>query len=110
MENYCECYHCPNQHPSLVDAALDISQYKIKVHQNYHRHVTTDVGDAQGYTIQESGQGDENFGSWMIWPNMVLEVYPGGNLTASFSVVTNCAPRRRASASRRDNSDVVRGW
>ena len=88
VENYCECYHCPNQHPSLVDAALDISQYRIDLHHNYHRHVTTDVGDAQGYAMTESGQGEDNFGSWLLWPNMVLEVYPGGNLTAFHHVPT----------------------
>ena len=88
VENYCECYHCPNQHPSLVDAALDISRYKINIHHNYHRHVTTDVGDAQGYAMADSGQGEENFGSWLLWPNMVFEVYPGGNLTR----FTTCRP------------------
>ena len=88
VENYCECYHCPNQHPSLVEAALDISQYRINIHRNYHRHVTTDVGDAQGYAMAESGQGEANFGSWLLWPNMVFEVYPGGNLTVFHHVPT----------------------
>ena len=30
VENYSECYHCPNQHPSLVGGALDITQYQSK--------------------------------------------------------------------------------
>ena len=81
IENYSECYHCPNRHPSLVNGALDINQYKINLHHNYHRHVTTDVGNSQGYAIGDQQQGDENFGSWLVWPNMVFEVYPGGNLT-----------------------------
>jgi len=79
VENYSECYHCPNQHPSLVGGALDITQYQIKINQGYHRHITSGVGDKQGYTLkQENG---EDFGSWLVWPNMVFEVYPGGNLT-----------------------------
>lgn len=81
VENYAECYHCPNRHPSLVDAALDITRYKIHVHDSYHRHVTGDVGDSQGYDMDVSIQGGENFGSWLLWPNLVFEVYPGGNLT-----------------------------
>ena len=81
VENYSECYHCPNRHPSLVNAALDIHQYRINIHHNYHRHVTSDVGDSQGYSIDSEQQGGENFGSWLLWPNMVFEVYPGGNLT-----------------------------
>ena len=82
IENYAECYHCPTRHPSLVDGALDISQYKINVRNGYHRHVTSDVGDNQGYAIDaEASTGGENFGSWLIWPSTVIEVYPGGNLT-----------------------------
>ena len=80
MENYSECYHCPNRHPSLVNSALDIDQYRIEVRGEYHRHITTDVGDSQGYKIDAS-EGPQEFGSWMMWPNMVFEVYPGGNLT-----------------------------
>jgi len=82
VENYSECYHCPNRHPSLVNEALDITQYRIQVHPGYHRHVTTDVGEQQGYTIKKNGSAAHHeFGSWLLWPNMVFEVYPGGNLT-----------------------------
>ena len=82
IENYSECYHCPNRHPSLVEAALDISRYRIKVYPGYHRHITGDVGNQQGYTITHEGNGSSHeFGSWFVWPNMVFEVYPGGNLT-----------------------------
>ncbi|MEE2716668.1 MAG: aromatic ring-hydroxylating dioxygenase subunit alpha [SAR324 cluster bacterium] len=82
VENYSECYHCPNRHPSLTNQALDIKQYRINVHAGYHRHVTSDVGEHQGYALK--GAGGENgheFGSWFLFPNMVFEVYPGGNLT-----------------------------
>jgi phenylpropionate dioxygenase-like ring-hydroxylating dioxygenase large terminal subunit len=81
VENYSECYHCPNRHPSLVESALDINRYKINIHHNYHRHVTSDVGGNQGYSIDPQHQSGDNFGSWLLWPNMVFEVYPGGNLT-----------------------------
>ena len=82
IENYCECYHCPGRHPSLSNQALDIREYRIRVGNGYHRHITSDVGENQGYTLQ--GEGSENgheFGSWFLFPNMVFEVYPGGNLT-----------------------------
>lgn len=82
VENYSECYHCPNRHPSLVGGALDIRSYRIHTLPGYHRHITTDVGDAQGYRIERGKDGaSEEFGSWLLWPNMVFEVYPGGNLT-----------------------------
>lgn len=79
VENYCECYHCPNRHPSLSNQALDLKQYRIKVNAGYHRHVTSDVGENQGYAIK--GENGQEFGSWFLFPNMVFEVYPGGNLT-----------------------------
>ena len=88
VENYSECYHCPNQHPSLVDGALDIGRYTIRINQNYHRHVTTDVGEKQGYSMDAAAGEEENFGSWLVWPNMVFEVYPGGNLTVFHHVPT----------------------
>ena len=72
IENYSECYHCPNRHPSLMEAALDISRYTIKVYPGYHRHITGDVGDQQGYAITHEGNGPSHeFGSWFVWPNMV---------------------------------------
>ncbi len=82
VENYSECYHCPNRHPSLVDGALDISKYKIDIRAGYQRHITSDVGSQQGYTIDDDkGADGHEFGSWFLFPNMVFEVYPGGNLT-----------------------------
>ncbi len=61
---------------------MDITQYQIKINRGYHRHVTSGVGDRQGYTLKrENGERSEEFGSWLVWPNMVFEVYPGGNLT-----------------------------
>ncbi len=81
VENYSECYHCPNRHPSLVGAALDLDLYRIHIRENYHRHVTGDVGERQGYAIDDSVRSDDNFGSWLLFPNLVFEVYPGGNLT-----------------------------
>ena len=82
VENYAECYHCPSRHPSLVDAAIDIDQYRINVYPGYHRHVTTGKGRQQGYTLADDDRPQaQEFASWFLWPNMVFEVYPGGNLT-----------------------------
>ena len=82
VENYSECYHCPNQHPTLSSGALDLNQYRIKVNAGYHRHITTDLGEKQGYKMAETDDAAyHEFGSWFVWPNMVFEVYPGGNLT-----------------------------
>ncbi len=82
IENYAECYHCPISHPSLATAALDMASYRIAVHEAYHVHTSGNCGDQQGYRLATAGTprvGD--FGSWLIWPNVVFEYYPGGKLT-----------------------------
>ena len=38
VENYSECYHCPNQHRSLSEGAIDLGSYTIKTHGGYHSH------------------------------------------------------------------------
>jgi len=82
IENYAECYHCPVSHPGLANAALDMDSYFIAVHEGYHVHTSGNRGESQGYQLATgSGPRDGDFGSWFIWPNTVLEYYPGGKLT-----------------------------
>ena len=81
VENYSECYHCPNQHPSLSQGSLDMESYQITVHPEYHSHASRGVGDATAYARSMDSDGAEReFGSWLLWPNFALEVYPGGYL------------------------------
>jgi choline monooxygenase len=85
VENYSECYHCPNQHPSLAQGSLDMESYQITVHKKYHSHASRGVGDATGYKKAENREGEEReFGSWLLWPNWAIEVYPGGYLNVFF--------------------------
>lgn len=82
IENYSECFHCPNQHKSLVENALDYGSYRITTHEHHHSHHSTGVGQAQGYsTATEGAAKPDEFGSWLLWPNWCIEAYPGGNLT-----------------------------
>ena len=82
MENYSECYHCPIGHPSLSRQALDMTNYRIAVHDAYHHHNCGDQGDKQGYRHEPgaSPRGDE-FGGWCVFPTLAFEFYPGGKLT-----------------------------
>ncbi len=81
MENFSECYHCPNQHPSLSEGSLDMKTYQITVHEKYHSHASRGVGGDTQYARSMDTDGEEReFGSWMLWPNWCLEVYPGGYL------------------------------
>ncbi len=79
VENYSECYHCPNQHPGLATGSLDMASYQITIHEKFHSHSSLDVGDNTAYAREDVvADGERAFGSWLIWPNFVLEVYPGG--------------------------------
>ena len=85
VENYSECYHCPNQHPSLAQGLLDMESYQITVHKKYHSHASRGVSGASGYKKAEDQKSEEReFGSWLLWPNWALEVYPGGYLNVFF--------------------------
>lgn len=81
IENYDECYHCPISHPSLSTAALDMRSYRIQVHEAYHVQTSGNCGERQGYRFSTEGPRGEDFASWLIWPNVVFEYYPGGQLT-----------------------------
>ena len=81
VENYSECYHCPNQHPALMEGSLDLDSYRITVHPEYHSHASRGVGESTAYARSMEKHGEEReFGSWLLWPNFALEVYPGGYL------------------------------
>ncbi len=81
VENYSECYHCPNQHPGLANGSLDMESYQITVHDKFHSHASGGVGKDTAYARSfGSRTGQREFGSWLLWPNFVLEIYPGGYL------------------------------
>jgi choline monooxygenase len=52
IENYSECYHCPNAHKSLATTAFDMDSYRIEVHPLYHHHTSRDAGAGQGYEYE----------------------------------------------------------
>ncbi|MGH6932743.1 MAG: aromatic ring-hydroxylating oxygenase subunit alpha, partial [Dongiaceae bacterium] len=82
VENFSECFHCPISHRGLVEAVLDYPSYRITVHDHHHSHRSRDKGSNLGYASRTASAAKGNeFGSWLLWPNWCLEVYPGGNLT-----------------------------
>ncbi len=84
MENYSECYHCPNQHPGLAQDSLDMESYQITVYEKYHSHASR---GSRGSAAQAGSSGNDSgreFGSWLLWPNFVVEVYPGGYLNVFY--------------------------
>lgn len=78
VENYSECYHCPDCHPSLSGQTLDLRSYRIDLHPGFHAHLSLDQGAAQGYQVNPDAPRANEFGAWYLWPNLCIEVYPGG--------------------------------
>lgn len=80
VENFSECYHCVNRHPSLAASCMDIGSYRVKVHAGYHSHHSHDKGDEVSYALDAARSEHPNeYGGWLIWPNLSPEVFPGGN-------------------------------
>lgn len=88
VENYSECYHCPKSHPSFVRDVVDINSYSIEVHDIYHSHrgVAKPPEEAAYEFDANATEHAQEFGGWFLWPNVSIEVYPGGCLNV-FHVV-----------------------
>ena len=89
MENYAECYHCPTAHPDFAAGVVEMDSYRVKTHDIHHAHTSRSKPPQQGsYKMDTTAtaRGAE-FGSWFIWPNLAIEVYPGGNLN-----IFHCLP------------------
>jgi len=82
MENYAECYHCPVAHPSFAAGVVDMNSYRVKTHRAHHAHTSRSKPPDEGdYKIDAGATARATeFGSWFIWPNFAIEVYPGGHL------------------------------
>jgi phenylpropionate dioxygenase-like ring-hydroxylating dioxygenase large terminal subunit len=84
VDNYLECYHCPVAHPGFSDL-IDLDQYVIQEYDLFSTQTgpPTDrakMGDAAGlYSI---GDGVENGFYAFLWPNFMVNIYPGpGNVS-----------------------------
>lgn len=81
VENYSECYHCPPAHPGFSNGIVDLASYRIKVNGLYHSHSSRAQSEnAAAYGFDPEAARAQEFGSWLIWPNVAIEVFPGGNL------------------------------
>ncbi len=82
IENYSECYHCPKSHPGFTEQVVDIDSYRIEVRDAYHWHHSRAKPPEQGAYGFDPAASDhaQEFSSWYLWPNLAIEVYPGGCL------------------------------
>lgn len=81
VENYNECYHCPNVHAtSLVKGVLALEGYRIEAKGPAIWHLgKAQTQNEKQYEYDPShGQRGGDYGSFFIWPNTSLACYPGG--------------------------------
>lgn len=76
VDNFLECYHCHVAHSDFCDL-VDMKSYRSILHDIYSSHCgRSRLADSRAYKYS----GDERamkFGSWLLWPNLSIEVFPG---------------------------------
>jgi phenylpropionate dioxygenase-like ring-hydroxylating dioxygenase large terminal subunit len=74
IENYNECYHCPNVHRSFTSGVIDPSSFMITPREQtiWHTAVAAPI-DRLSYPIGE----DIEYGSFFTWPVSSIQCYPG---------------------------------
>jgi choline monooxygenase len=81
IENYSECYHCPASHPDFANRLIEMDSYRITTHAIYHSHRSCSKPPGNtAYDIDTGVANAQEFASWYLWPNLAIEVYPGGFL------------------------------
>ena len=75
VENYNECYHCPNVHTAFSQSVVDPESYTITPRNNVLFHAAfCHTDDKQAYEVAE---GEESYGSYFLWPTTSIQIYPG---------------------------------
>ena len=75
VENYNECYHCPNVHKWFTAGVVSPGSYRISMHGDVIRH-TAEGPRAQGGSGNSTGSASD-YGSFYTWPVSSIQCYPG---------------------------------
>ena len=82
VENFGECYHCRQAHPTLMTALLDLEGFVFENLERHQRQRTS--GHRDGVTLYRvdvgAGHRASDFTGWLVWPNVAFQVNPGSNL------------------------------
>lgn len=81
VDNYLECYHCPVAHPSF-SALLDVDQYQVREYEYFSVQTGRVKGGESSAAGLRSSEGVEEALHAYLWPNFMLNIYPGpGNVS-----------------------------
>jgi carnitine monooxygenase subunit len=76
VDNFLECYHCHVAHSDFCDL-VDMSSYRSICHGIYSSHCGK-ASRVESRAYHYSGEARaRQFGSWWLWPNLSIEVFPG---------------------------------
>jgi carnitine monooxygenase subunit len=76
VDNFLECYHCHVAHSDFCDL-VDMSSYRSICHGIYSSHCgKASRVDSRAYRYSGEARARQ-FGSWWLWPNLSIEVFPG---------------------------------
>ena len=76
VDNFLECYHCHVAHSDFCDL-VDMSSYRSICHGIYSSHCGK-ASRVESRAYRYSGEARaRQFGSWWLWPNLSIEVFPG---------------------------------
>jgi len=76
VENYNECYHCGNCHPSFAKGIIDPNSYSIQPYGEIlvlHHSSEPSHSDETWYDTDGA-----DYGSFFLWPASSIQFYPGG--------------------------------
>lgn len=77
VENYNECYHCPNVHKAFSAGVVSPSSYRIHPYGNTIHH-TAEAPAADKVAYERTDAEDANdYGSFFTWPVSSIQCYPG---------------------------------
>ena len=75
VENYNECYHCPNVHKTFTSGVVDPNSYRINPRGFTIHHTAEGPPEGQsGYARHAEGN---DYGSFFTWPTSSIQCYPG---------------------------------
>ena len=76
VDNFLECYHCHVAHSDFCDL-IDMASYRSICHDIYSSHCgRSRLADSKAYKYSDGDRARE-FGAWLLWPNLSIEVFPG---------------------------------
>ncbi len=74
VENYNECYHCPNVHKWFTAGVISPGSYRISMHGDVIHHTAEGPRPDGGLGSTEEANG---YGSFYTWPVSSIQCYPG---------------------------------